>query len=248
MKTARSNPRLGFTLIELLVVVAIVAILAAMLLPALGRAKQSAKAAQCSGNLRQIGLALAMYLDEYGRFFPYKTDIGGDRLWYFGMESTFCYPCPPAGRHIDLKQAKLYPYFRTLHGIEVCPSYDYTSRVWRQKFDQITEGYGLNNLLFDKSGATVTKPARIACFADTAVVNTIDSPASSVNPMLDEAYFVETGASIATTHFRHSGRANVLFCDGHVELRSMYPGTLDTRLPQVNIGRLAAIGDTSLFQ
>jgi len=62
--------RAGFTLIELLVVVAIIAILAAMLLPALARAREKAKRAVCIGNLKQLGLILYMYANDYDGFFP----------------------------------------------------------------------------------------------------------------------------------------------------------------------------------
>jgi len=106
----------AFTLIELLVVIVIIGVLASLLLPALSRAKASARFAACKNNFRQIGIGLSLYVDEcavYPHFYDIQTESGPRSASWEMLLSPFCgssrklFQCPSVPVPSD------YPYSNT---------------------------------------------------------------------------------------------------------------------------------------
>jgi prepilin-type N-terminal cleavage/methylation domain-containing protein len=109
---SKNGRRGGFTLVELLVVIGIIALLIAILLPSLARARESAKNAQCLSNLRQLGMVYQFYANDNKDQIPIGYDGGSPWTGYFICQSGAYYPlmgCLYQGHYLDAPQAFYCP-------------------------------------------------------------------------------------------------------------------------------------------
>lgn len=197
------SDRRGFTLIELLVVVAIIAVLAALLLPALARAKSSARATQCRNHLRQLGLAVRLYAEENGDEFPRS------------QHSAFTHGVMPWERtlapHLG---ASVLTWTNLLRGIYRCPD-DPRLLPW---------SYGLN--VYYELGAEDDYPGKPQTWRRTvqvprpAVTILFAENASGVDHVMPQFWITPQDASDLASA-RHQQRANYAFADGHSASRPL---------------------------
>jgi prepilin-type N-terminal cleavage/methylation domain-containing protein/prepilin-type processing-associated H-X9-DG protein len=222
----RAAWRAGFTLIELLVVIAVIAILAALLLPALGLAKSQAYNANCRSNLRQLSVALRLYLDEQG-VFPLGTSGDGLGSWQaalgFALTSNV-FSCPqPVQASAQFIQIvhPASPLILPHYG------YNYLGAVC-SGLPPFNLGLGGNyafvgtNILYKAEPEnTVVAPAQMIAIGDSgAFFNaTLLSPTNtdpSTFLYLTFPYYVASVNRPAVGDW-HDGGANQVFCDGHSE-------------------------------
>lgn len=234
----RASP--AFTLLELLVVLGVVSILAAITLPALVRSRAAARATVCSSNLRQVGLATQLYWDEHGgiAFVERGTRTNqGWNYWFGWLEDG-----TEGDRRFDPTSGALWPYLRT-RGVGICPSLDRSDPRFKSKARGAAFGYGYNLRVGTRGAAgipiaTLRSPSGCAIFTDCAQVNDFQPPASPEHPLLEEFYYFDLEGP--TVHFRHSGRAETWFADGHVAGSLPAAESEDLRLPEAHVARLPA--------
>jgi prepilin-type N-terminal cleavage/methylation domain-containing protein/prepilin-type processing-associated H-X9-DG protein len=215
--------RRGFTLIELLVVIAIIAILAAILFPVFAQAREKARSALCVSNLKQLGLALAMYRQDYDEMnarYRFCPDLPGDPLclavdppttvtgpneiWWAPQDPSVPWDSVPVN---ITKPGLLNPYVKNF-GVYRCP--DYTGQV----------GYAMSYVEGSPMGlpdGAIQDPAGILVVWDHAKTpGCADTTNYKKAPRPPFTPFEGTGSE---THYptRHSGGFNGLHYDGHVK-------------------------------
>lgn len=206
----------GFTLIELLVVIAIIAILAAILFPVFARAREKARQASCSSNLKQIATAMLMYAQDYDESLP-GTYIGGYAwpvlvLPYVKNEQVFL--CPSKKSSFWGGAGSFLP-FSVSYGKNIALGCDPTANYW------CFYTPGLSKVAEEMSGQS--RPSETVMIGESKYNATATAwdgyPwACSITAYCNPAAGV-SGSPVATggAYLPHNEGANAAFCDGHVK-------------------------------
>jgi prepilin-type N-terminal cleavage/methylation domain-containing protein/prepilin-type processing-associated H-X9-DG protein len=246
-RSGNMQKKKAFTLIELLVVIAIIAILMAILMPALDRVKRQARNIVCRNNLSQYGLASRMYLDDFEGIFPYSFS------WLYSRNYSGCRWHDKANNLTNKPEdaGSLWPYLKDKN-INLCPDFDIFARMMGcRNCDGKTipiepqYSYSMNSYLHGdawtyvpaqyktkmetlQKESEVINPARVFFFSEENTWSVAGLSGASINDnnlrstpnCTTDCFGTFHGTSVAK---RDYGYANAVFVDGHVEQVSARP-------------------------
>ncbi len=229
----RPREKSAFTLVELLAVIAIIGILAALLLPAPSQAKARAQRIQCVGNLHQLGIGLHNFLAN-GHGYPViiATTDEGNKIWAGQLEREGFGIAQPETNFYQ-KGVWLCPSARWSAKIDFSPCYYGYNRYGILYPGNATNDFGLQGH-FDSNTPTWTSITESEVVVPSDMMAMGDSFNASVEFPRDNLTHLET---YGNTLARHQGKANVAFCDGHVEsptLKFLFEDTSDAALARWN--------------